>query len=407
MRLAYLAGRYPAVSHTFILREVRALRALGRDVTTFAIWRTAPEELLSGAEREEAASTYALLPPAAGDWAAAHLRAALTRPRRYLATLRRAVALAPSTPRGFALGILWWAEAVVLLDRCRRERIEHLHVHLNGTAPSVALLAGELSGGRLTYSMTVHGPSEFYDVHAEALAEKVRDAAAVVCISDFARSQLMGLVEGEHWDKLRVVHCGVDPSVFAAAGARNGRVAPHVLCVGRLVSVKGQGVLLEALAELRDRGVEMTATFVGDGPTRPSLEAAARKLGLDRQVEFAGSVSQEAIRDEYARADVFCLPSFAEGVPIVLMEAMAMEIPVVTTTVMGIGELVEDDVSGLLVRPGRADLLADALARLASDPALRRRLGEAGRRKVLAEFDLERSAAELDRMFAAVAQEAR
>jgi len=404
MRLAYLIGRYPAISHTFILREVRALRRMGWQVHPFSIWATARDELISRAEREEAASTYALLPPRPRDWLRAHLSAA-RRSGAYLATLRRALRLAPTTPRGLLLGLSWFAESVVLWHRCDSHGIRHIHVHLGGTAPAVALLACELAGGEAagwSYSMTVHGPMEFYDVYSEALAEKVAGARLAVCISDYARSQLMAFTEERHWEKLHVVHCGIDPADFRPAAGEDREGPLQVVCVGRLVQVKGQATLIDAAAELERRGVDVEVELIGDGPKRADLEALAAERGVPDRVRFAGSVSQEQIRDRYARADAFCLPSFAEGVPVVLMEAMAMELPVVTTAITGVGELVEDGVSGLLVRPGRVDQLADAFEYLARDPALRRRLGVTGREKVRAEYDIEASATQLDSLFASV-----
>jgi glycosyltransferase involved in cell wall biosynthesis len=406
VRLAYLVGRYPAISHTFIMREVFALRELGVDVSCFSIWATAQEELISAAERDEAARTHALLPPRPLEWARAHLAALRRSPGRYGAVLGSALRLSPSTPRGFALGVLWFLESVVLWHGCRRAGIRHVHVHLGGTAPAVALLACRLGEdgheGLRSYSMTVHGPMEFYDVYQEALAEKVRGARFVACISDFARSQLMGLVDESHWDKLHVVHCGVDPAVFDSRPERLPDGELSVLCVGRLVQVKGQSMLLEAIAELQRRGVSAHATFVGDGPKRAALEARAAELGVSERTVFTGSVSQERIRDRYAQADVFALASFAEGVPVVLMEAMAMGIPVVASSIMGVGELVEHEQNGLLVSPGRVDQLTDAMERLAADGELRTRLGEQGRAKVQEQFDVATSARRLKRLFAAV-----
>ncbi len=400
-RIAYLAGRYPAVSHTFILREVAALRALGVDVDTYSIWRSGESELLGPEERAEAERTFSLLPLRPATVLRAHAEALVRRPGAYVRMLAEAFRLAPSTPRGLMLAASWFVEAAVLWRRCRGRGTTLVHAHLNGTAPSLALLACLLGGEGWTYSMSVHGPTEFYDVHGEALAEKASRAEFVVCISDFARSQLMTLVGLERWPRLHVVHCGVDVGVFRPA-ERPPDGELDVLCVGRLVRVKGQAVLIDAVAELRRRGVAVRATLVGDGPEREALERRAAGLGLANAVTFTGSLGQPEVRREYERAGAFCLPSFAEGIPVVLMEAMAMEIPVVTTTVAGIGELVEDGVSGLLVRPSRDDQLVDALERLATDPALRERLGRAGREKVEAEFEIGRSARMLAPLFAGV-----
>jgi glycosyltransferase involved in cell wall biosynthesis len=233
------------------------------------------------------------------------------------------------------------------------------------------------------------------------LAAKVERADFVVCISHFGRSQLMALVSEQHWGKISIVHCGVDPTAFSPAPREADGDATEILCVGRLVPVKGQALVIEAVSALSKRAIDARATIVGAGPTRDRLEALAADLGVSDRIVFTGAVGQDRIRELYAAADVFCLPSFAEGVPVVLMEAMAMEVPVVTSRIMGIPELVEDGVSGLLVTPGDEGELVAALERLARDPAERRRLGVAGREKIVADYALDASVERLERLFAA------
>jgi glycosyltransferase involved in cell wall biosynthesis len=404
MRVAYLTGRYPAISHTFVMREVSALRALGTEVDTFSIWQTDCSQLLSLADAEEHERTYTLLPLRPGATLRAHAFAATTRPRRYVRTIHLAMRLRRPGLRGWALSALWVIEAMILWRECSRRGIRHIHVHLNGTAPTVALLVAAFAddartgGHAWTWSMTVHGPSEFYDTIGERLAEKVRAATFVVCISDFARSQLMGLVEQPDWPKLRVVHCGVDPNVFTPVG--HGDVETlRVLNVGRLVSVKGQAVLIDAVDLVRQRGVSVHLTIVGEGPTRPELERVIAGSEMGALVKLVGAVGQEEILELYRHSDVFCLSSFAEGVPVVLMEAMAQEIPVVAPAIMGIPELVEHGVSGLLTRPARADEIADGIVELAGSRELRATLGRRAREKVIAEFDIDGCARKLHDVF--------
>jgi colanic acid/amylovoran biosynthesis glycosyltransferase len=398
IHVAYLASHYPTVSHTFILREVRALRELGVDVDTFAIWRSPAHQVLSRADREEAERTFSLLPLRPGRLTLSHLAAIATRPGAYASMVRRAFGLARPGRRGLMLAASWVAEAPILWRELRRRGIHHVHAHLNGTGPAVAMLATELAGNAHTWSMTVHGPAEFYEVANDGLAEKVRSADFGVCISDFGRSQLMAFVGEEHWDKLHVVHCGVEPDSRAARN-RPEEHGLSLLSVGRLTQVKGHGVLFEALADLRSRGLDARLVVVGDGPKRQGLERLAAEMGLDGAVRFTGAVGQDEIRAHYEAADVFAHASFAEGIPVVLMEAMAHRLPVVATRVMGVGELVRDGEIGLVVRPARPDPLSEALDRLAGDPALRERLGDAGRRTVEAEFDVRSSAAQMRELF--------
>lgn len=399
MRIAYLCSQYPYVSHTFVLREVEALRRRGVEIATFSIRRTADRHLLADADRQAAATTYSILPPRPGHLLAAFARAIATRPRRTLLTLVRAMRLTPGGLRGLTWQLFYFAEALVLWDRCRRLGIRRIHCHFANNAADVALLAVSLGGPEWGWSFTMHGSGEFADVGRHRLRQKVQHADLVVCISDFCRSQLMRLVDPEQWGKLYTVHCGVDVDTFRIA--RPERVAGepiHVLTVARLSPDKGLNLLVEAVAELNARGQRTTLTIVGDGPERERIEAQARVDGLDDDVEITGLVGQDTIHQYYAAADIFCLPSFAEGVPIVLMEAMATELPVVATRVMGIPELVDDEVSGLLIAPARVDQLVGALGRLASDPRVRRELGTNGRRAVEAGFAEESVTEELQHL---------
>jgi colanic acid/amylovoran biosynthesis glycosyltransferase len=407
MRIGYLVGRYPAVSHTFILREVRELRRLGVDVRTISVHRTAAAELLSEADRSEAASTFAVLPTGAMRLLRMHLGALVASPAAYLGTL--AYALRTSTPglRRRLWRLFYFAEAMVVQRHCRAVGVRHLHAQFADVATDVALLVAryeQARGGRrgrapFTWSLAVHGSVEFYNVEQYALAEKLARARFAIAIGDFGRSQLLTLAARERWQDVHVVHCGVDPDIYAPPPPRTAQDRLTILMVGRLMPGKGLPILLEALRELGERGMAVRLVVVGDGPARADAEALAARLGIAADVEFTGAVGQDEIRMRYAAADVFCLPSFAEGIPVVLMEAMAMELPVVATAIMGIPELVTDGVHGRLVPPGRVDCLADALAELLADPQRRAAMGRAGREQVLAAFDVRETARQLRQTF--------
>ncbi len=402
MKIAYLVGRYPAVSHTFIQREVAALRERGLEIDTVSIHAVGADQLLTETDRREHSTTYSVLPPRWAGLLRAHLEAAIRSPRRYLAALALAFRLSPPGLRGRLWQLFYFAEAMVVWRRCRSREIRHLHAHFTNQVTDVGLLVTEYMRGAeppWSWSFTVHGPDEFYEITRFNLAPKVERADFVVCISDFARSQLMALVPEEQWDKLHVVHCGIDTGVFTPSSETEGGTGLRILCIGRLVPVKGQAMLIEAIPRLLEEGVDARATIVGDGPTRGRLEVLSDRLGVADRIRFTGAVGQDAIRDHYDAADAFCLPSFAEGVPVSLMEAMAMEVPVVTSRIMGIPELIEDGVSGLLIAPGNRDQLVRALARLATDPRERQRLGKAGRRKVAADYSLSASADQLHTLF--------
>ncbi len=406
MHIAYLVGRYPAVSHAFILREVTELRRRGLDVRTISIHSAAEAELLSEADRREHASTFAVLPTSVRRLLAAHLAALARAPAAYLRTLALALRTSPPGARNRLWRLFYFAEAMIVQRHCGATGVTHLHAQFADSATDVAMLVAHyerMRRGRLTWSLAVHGPVEFYNVEQYALSEKLARARFAVAISDFGRSQLMTLAARERWSHLHVVHCGVDPDVYAPPAqrpARAGGAPTTILTVGRLVAKKGLPILLEALRELRGRGLSVRLVVVGDGPARADFEAAAQLLGVADCVEFAGAVGQDEIRAHYATADLFCLPSFAEGIPVVLMEAMAMELPVLSTTIMGIPELIADGVHGRLVPPGRADRLAEALAWLiAASPRERAAMGRAGRERVAAEFDVRAAARQLQEVF--------
>jgi glycosyltransferase involved in cell wall biosynthesis len=414
MRIAYVLSRYPKVSHTFIWREVAELRSQGFEIDTFSIWRTPEADLLSDHDRGAYETTFALRPPDLRTHLGAHVAAFLRRPGRYLGCLAHALRSSAPGLKERLKALVWFAESIVVWRQCEERGVEHLHAHFAGGPPAIASLASRYAAGAgrgpASWSFTVHGPVEFFDPRLKEMAE---DADFVICISDFARSQIMALVDEGHWQKLHVVHCGVDIAAYrsaldAAAGAPdpepNSAVlastdATRLLFVGRVVSLKGHAVLLQAVAELVAAGRRISLVIVGDGPRREELMRLGRSLGLTDEVEWTGALAQDRLPLLYAEADVFCLPSFAEGVPTVLMEAMLTETPVVTTTIAGVPELVEDGVSGILVPPGRAEAIAAAVARLGEDPALRARMGRAGRSKVELEFDCRRSATQLGDAF--------
>jgi glycosyltransferase involved in cell wall biosynthesis len=397
LRLAYLTTRYPAVSHSFIQREVLALRDLGAEVETFSIHPPIVADLFTTVDWEEAARTFSIRAASPLRVAAAHLHACGRYPRAYLATLRRSLDQVRAGGRPLA-PLFHFAEAVVLWRECRRRRIHHLHAHFTSPSAEVAHLASRLgeaaAPGSLSWSFTAHGTDILGDQPGR-LAAKVRDAHLVVCVGEFGRAQLMRLVGEEDWGKIRVVRCGLDGGWQAAAPKRRPRSAEaplRLLVVGRLEREKGHLILLEALAHLDAAGPPPRLTLVGDGSERERLRQRARELGLEGRVSFAGKAGQDTIRRHYAAADLFCLPSLGEGVPVVLMEAMAMELPVVATRVGGVAELVDDGVSGRIVAPGSAVELAAAIAELAADPARCERMGACGRERVLVDFGIEQAA---------------
>jgi len=398
MKLAYFTSRYPAISHTFIMREIMALRDRGIEVVTISQRTSAANEFLSEADRRERERTCYILPPRWGRLIAAHLSTMFTRPLRYFGALGFALRVRPGGLRALLWHFFYFLEAVQLWDELRRRGVRHVHVHFAGPCATVAMIASRISD--LTYSITMHGSAEFFEVERNLLARKVERAEFVICISDFTRAQLAAQVDPRHWEKLHIIHCGVDATRYRRDVGDTD--APYrVLCVARLVPAKGISLLIEAIARLVDDVPTIRFTLIGDGPDRSRLEALARDLGVAERIRFAGSVGQDDILPYYAQADAFVLPSFAEGVPVVLMEAMAMGVPAIGTAVGGTSELIEHEVSGLLVPPGNAAALTAALRRALLDQGLRARLIDGGRRKVVAEFEMSEIGAQVVSLFAA------
>lgn len=386
--LGYLVSQYPAASHTFILREVRRLRALGFRIEVASINPVdRPESELAIEERTEAKDTYYVKPDGLRGALRAHWATLRTRPRGYFAGLFLALRLGGSDLRKLLYGLFYFVEAVMVGHWLRQRGLRHLHVHFATPAATVGLIAGRVFG--IGFSMTVHGPDEFYDVPGYALAEKIAGARFVCCIGYFCRSQLMKLSPPGQWHKFEIAPLGVDPEVFTPRPFRANPDPFQVLCVGRLSPAKGQHILIEAIARLVAAGHPVRLVLVGGGPDRESLEAQVRRLGLTAHVHFEGVVNQDRIRTLYAQADVFALASFAEGIPVVLMEAMAMEIPCVTTFITGHPELIRDGIDGLLVAPSDDAALAQAIAGLIADPDRRQHLGQAGRLRVQERYHLE------------------
>ncbi len=300
--------------------------------------------------------------------------------------------------RGKAWQVFYVLEALIVLQECVARTIRHVHVHFGNNAADIARNVVALGNARepdgWSWSFTMHGPTEFADVQAFDLAGKASHANYVVCISEFARSQLMALTPPEVWERFHVVHCGVPLDQYdAARPPHDGPI--RVLCVGRLVPEKGQALLVESVAALLAEGLALDVTLVGQGPTEASLTRLIDHHRLASSVRLVGAKSPEEVTQMYAVHDVFCLPSFAEGLPIVLMEAMAAGIPVLTTRITGIPELVEDRESGLLVSPGDRFALTAALRELACSTELRLALGRSGRAAVARGFDLAKVSSEL------------
>ena len=396
-RLGYLLSKYPSANHTYLLREVRSLRDAGLDVVVIAVdGDDRPEHVIPPEDRDERARTFVVKRRGVGEILAAHAATVITRPLKYAGGLAKAVSLAGPDLARLASYLFYFGEAVVAGRQFWRQGCAHVHTHY---ATNVAVLAACVYPVEL--SATIHGSAEFIDPRAQRLREKVAACAFVRAISLYGRSQLMLATPFNEWSKFVVARLGVDPAEFAPAPFRPAAAPFRVTAVGQLQPAKGFHLLLEVVASLVGDGRDVTLTLVGDGADRGPLEAHAARLGIGQRVTFTGALDPMGVRAVLHETDAFVLSSFAEGIPVVLMEAMASELACVASRITGIPELIDDGREGLLVTPSDERALGGALGALMDDPALRRQLGRAARVKICREYDLRGNLSPLADLFAA------
>lgn len=397
MKIAYLVNTYPRASHSFIRREIAALERRGHAVVRLAM-RSDRGALKDPADLAEDARTAHLLDMGAARLAGNALAWMLRHPGGALRALRLALACGargagggPGTG-GRLRHLVYWVEAAEVARRCHATGVSHLHAHFGTNSATVAMLAHEMGGPG--WSFTVHGPEEFDAPLALSLGEKVRRAGFVVAISSFGRSQLCRWADPAQWGRIAVVHCGIDPAAYTPAPLPAG--GPHLVAIGRFAAQKGFTLLIEAMAQTTP---DARLVLVGDGEMRGQIEAAVAQHGLAGRVTLIGWQDEAGVARALADATALILPSFAEGLPVVLMEAMAMGRPVIATAIAGVPELVVPDV-GWLVPAGDATALADAIAALAATPPGRlAEMGAAARARVTARHDIDAGAARLAHLF--------
>jgi colanic acid/amylovoran biosynthesis glycosyltransferase len=399
MRIAYLINQYPKVSHTFIRREILALEGQGFDVMRIAL-RGWDERLVDGADEAEQKRTQYVLRSGAALLLLAMARMLLTRPLRFAQALLLAGRMSRRAERPLPVHMIYLAEACQIELWLRAAGIQHLHAHFGTNSAEVAMLAHVLGGPR--WSFTVHGPEEFDKAPLIGLSEKIRRCAFVAAVSSFGRGQLYRLAAPQDWHKIKVVHCGLDRS-FVDSIAIPVPDTNHLVCVGRLCAEKGQLLLVEAARCLAAQGVSFTLVLAGDGELRPNLEALIEHHQLQNHVRITGWISSDGVREEILEARALVLPSLAEGLPVVLMEAMALRRPVISTYVAGIPELVIAGENGWMVPAGDVDALILAMQIcLSTTTGELTRMGAAGRRSVLTRHSAEKEAAKLGGMMQGV-----
>ncbi|MFY0729835.1 glycosyltransferase [Pseudomonas sp. NFX15] len=400
MRIAYFINQYPKVSHSFIRREILALERQGFAVQRVAL-RGWDAELVDAEDVAERDKTQYVLRDGIKGLLAPVLQVVRARPRRFFSALWLALRMGWRADRSWPYHLVYLFEACQLLSWLQAFDARHVHAHFGTNSTEVVMLANALGGP--SYSFTVHGPEEFDKPQFIHLGEKVRRAAFVAAISAYGRSQLFRWVDHAHWPRVKVVHCGLEQA-FHNVPAVAIPAAPRLVCVGRLCEQKGQLLLLEAARILAEQGVTFEMVLAGDGEMRGQIEALVAQYGLQAQVRITGWISSEQVREEILAARAMVLPSFAEGLPVVIMEAMALRRPVLTTYVAGIPELVRQGENGWLFPAGDVEELAAALAECLGAPVeVLQRMGEAAYQRVLERHDIDTQATKLAQLFRAQA----
>lgn len=391
LRVAYLAPGYPRTSHSFIRREIGALEQLGVEVRRFSV-RALDEPLVNEADRAEHARTRVLVSAGALEYATALLAAALGRPLAFARALSTAVALGVRSDRGLVRNLVYLAMASVLVRWLRGTGVEHLHAHFGDNSPTIALLCRLLGGPG--YSFTVHGQEDFDNFRVKAA-----HASFVVAISSFGRAQFYRRLDHQDWPKVHVVRCGVDSDLLSAPLTPVPE-APQLVCVARLSPEKGHLILLEAAARLAAEGKRFEIVLAGDGPLRPTVEAQVRRLRLEDRVKVCGWMNEPQVRQSIVASRALLVPSFSEGLPVVVMEALALGRPVICSAIAGIPEAVLPGVTGWLVPASSIEALTRAMREALEAPSARlEEMGRAGAALVAERHDTQREAGRLMELF--------
>jgi len=398
MRIAYLVNQYPKVSHSFIRREIVALERHGAEVLRLAIrgWR---DKLVDSEDALEQQRTRYVLQGGL-PLLLSVIRVMVLSPGTFFSAAVLAVKMSRRADRNIFYHLIYLAEACKVLQWVRDFDADHLHAHFGSNSAEVAMLVKALGGP--AYSFTVHGPEEFDKPELLKLREKAACAAFVVAVSSFGRSQLYRWLDHLHWNKVHVVHCGLEasfhelkPGVFPEAR--------RLVCVGRLCEQKGQLLLVEAAHLLASKGIDFELVLAGDGDMRAEIESLIGRYGMEKKVSITGWISGDRVRQEILASRGLVLPSFAEGLPVVVMEAMALRRPVLTTYVAGIPELVIHGENGFLFPAGSIDELARAMERCLTSPVdILQAMGEAGRHRVVQRHSIDVEAGKLLNVFQSV-----
>lgn len=394
--IAYFINQYPKVSHSFIRREILALENQGIKVKRFALrgWDADLVDAEDDLERER--TRYVLQNGVLGLFFPV-IQALLRSPAKFFSSLQFALRMGKHNDRAWPYHLVYFAEACRLLHWVHGDSVRHIHAHFGTNSTEVVMLLKLLGGP--SYSFTVHGPEEFDKPEFIKLREKVCHSAFVVAISSFGRSQIFRWIAYEDWEKVKLVHCGLEDSFYKGV-MQTIPMAPRLVCVGRLCEQKGQLLLLEACHKLAEKDIDFELVLAGDGEMRPQLETVIKQHSLGNKVRITGWISSEQVRAEILSSRVLVLPSFAEGLPVVIMEAMALHRPVLATYIAGIPELIRHGENGWLFPAGDVDELVFSLEEALLTPIKTlEKMGKAAHQRVVERHSVEVEAAKLASLF--------
>jgi len=396
MKILYLVSEYPKVSHSFVRREIQALESLGYEVTRVSI-RGWDLPLVDPNDIQERQKTVYVLAGGVLSLMRAAVKQALEGPAAMWRAAKLAWAMSRRAEKPLPYHLVYLLEATWIARHAEAHGCEHIHSHFGTNPAEVGCLVSALSG--IPHSFTLHGPDEFDHPQEFHLRAKVANSAFVATVSSFGRSQLLRWARHEDWPKVKVVHCGLD-GTFLNDPPRPVPAVPRLTCVGRLSGQKGQLLLIDAAARLKAQGLAFELVLAGDGEMRQEIELHVKAHGLEQHVKITGWISAAQVKEELINSRALVLPSFAEGLPVVIMEAMALGRPVISTYIAGIPELVLDKECGWLVPAGDVSALAEAMHHcLTASPEELSLMGVASRERALQRHDIEVEAAKLAALF--------
>jgi colanic acid/amylovoran biosynthesis glycosyltransferase len=392
MQITYLINQYPKVSHSFIRREMMALEKQGFMVQRIA-QRGWNDALVDLEDKQERAKTQYIVQQGAIALLFSLIKIAFRHPIGLFDALKRMCQLFKHSDKSFFLHLIYLLEACQLALWMQTVKSQHLHAHFGTNSAEIAMLASAIS--QIPYSFTVHGPEEFDKPITLNLRTKIQFTKFVVAVSSFGRSQLYRWADYADWHKIKVVHCGLE-SAFYAVPQQMLTDSPRVVCVGRLCEQKGQLLLVQAAKQLLDDGVDFQLVLAGDGEMRPEIERLIHQNGLQHHITITGWISSAEVRQYLLDAKALVLPSFAEGLPVVIMEAMSLRRPVISTYIAGIPELVLNGTNGFLCSAGDVDSLAKTIHKLLNtDQDTLQQMGDSAFERVVARHQIDTEAAKL------------